>query len=47
MDTTALALIAIDYEPAIADVILDEMLSYVDDDGLVQVFSGSPCTTLL
>lgn len=36
LDTTSLALIAMDYEPTRAHLILDEMLGNVDDDGLVQ-----------
>lgn len=37
MDTTALALVVLDYEPELAHSILDEMLNYVDEYGLVQV----------
>ena len=37
MDTTGLALVVLDYEPELAHSILDEMLNYVDEDGLVQV----------
>lgn len=37
MDTTALALVILDYEPELAHSILDEMLNYVNEEGLVQV----------
>ncbi|KAJ5721610.1 HAD-like protein [Penicillium malachiteum] len=39
MDTTALALVVLDYEPELAHSILDEMLNYVNEDGLVQVYT--------
>ncbi|RDW94073.1 uncharacterized protein DSM5745_01395 [Aspergillus mulundensis] len=38
MDTTALALVAIDYKPEIAHQILDKMLGNVNEDGLAQVY---------
>lgn len=37
MDTTALALVVLSYDAKLAHSILDEILSYVDEDGLVQV----------
>lgn len=39
MDTTALALVVLDYEAELAHSILDEMLNYVNEEGLVQVSS--------
>ncbi|KAJ5092857.1 HAD-like protein [Penicillium angulare] len=39
MDTTALALLVFDYEERLAHSILDEMLNYVNEDGLVQVYT--------
>ncbi|KAJ6028578.1 HAD-like protein [Penicillium herquei] len=39
MDTTALALVILDYEPELAHSILDEMLNYVNEDGIVQVYT--------
>ena len=37
MDTTALALVVLNYEAELAHSILDEMLNYVNEEGLVQV----------
>ncbi|PYH48101.1 HAD-like protein [Aspergillus saccharolyticus JOP 1030-1] len=39
MDSTALALTVLDYEPELAHSILDEMLNYVNEDGLIQVYT--------
>lgn len=37
MDTTALALVVLNYEASLAHSILDDVLEYVDEEGLVQV----------
>lgn len=37
MDTTALALVALDYEAELAHSILNDILEHVNEDGLVQV----------
>jgi hypothetical protein len=37
MDTIALALVVLNYEAGLAHSILDEVLDYVDEEGLVQV----------
>lgn len=42
MDTTALALVILDYEAEVAHSILDEILNYVNEEGLVQVYSTPP-----
>ncbi|CAG8251042.1 unnamed protein product [Penicillium salamii] len=39
MDTTALALVVLDYEAEVAHSILDEMLNHVNDEGLVQIYT--------
>ncbi|KAL4951902.1 HAD-like protein [Aspergillus filifer] len=39
MDTTALALGILDYEPVLAHSIIDEMLSYVNEDGLILTYA--------
>ncbi|OQE24450.1 hypothetical protein PENSTE_c007G06363 [Penicillium steckii] len=39
MDTTALALVILDYEAVIAHSILDELLNYINEEGLVQIYT--------
>ncbi|KAK9850940.1 HAD-like protein [Penicillium brevicompactum] len=39
MDTTALGLVVLDYETEVAHSILDEMLNYVNEEGLVQIYT--------
>ncbi|OOQ89910.1 HAD-like protein [Penicillium brasilianum] len=39
MDTTALALVVLNYEASLAHSILDDVLNYVDEEGLVQVYT--------
>ncbi|KAL4944607.1 hypothetical protein BDV06DRAFT_232858 [Aspergillus oleicola] len=39
LDTTSLALVAMEYDAETANPILDEMLKYVDEDGFVQAYT--------
>lgn len=39
LDTTSLALTALNYDPALAHPILDKMLTYVDQDGCIQTYT--------
>ncbi|KAL2826538.1 HAD-like protein [Aspergillus pseudoustus] len=39
LDTTSLGLAAMSYDPDLAHSILDEMLTYVDEDGFVQAYT--------
>ncbi|KAI0029804.1 HAD-like domain-containing protein [Vararia minispora EC-137] len=38
MDTTSIGLTVLEYDPTIANYVMDEMLSYLDEDGIVQTY---------
>jgi hypothetical protein len=37
MDTTSIGLTVLECEGVIANAVMDEMLGYLDDDGIIQV----------